>query len=204
MTTAAQDLAGRLRIRDAESADAAALSAFAAGLFRDTYVGTTRSTDLESYIADHFRPEIQAVEIAAPECRTLLLEIDGELAGYAQMRRGPAPSWVVPLADAPGEVVEIQRFYVGPTWRGRGVARGLMTACLQLAPATTPVWLGVFTHNARAIAFYTKCGFRVVGNTTFAMGDDVQRDHIMQWTGGIASDRFEGASRRPVADDTGR
>jgi diamine N-acetyltransferase len=195
---------GELRIRDADAADASELSAFAATLFRDAYTATTRSADLESYIAEHFRAEIQAAEIAAAECRTLLLELEGQLAGYAQMRRGRAPSCLVQAADAAIEAVEIRRFYVAPRWRGRGVARGLMAACLDAAPPGCRVWLGVFTHNARAIAFYTKCGFRVVGNTTFLMGDDPQRDHVMQWTGAGASDWVGPGSHRAVAGDTGR
>lgn len=198
------DFHGELRIRDAEPDDAPQLSVFAATLFRDAYSATSRPADLESHIADHFRPEIQAVEIVAADGRTLLLELDGQLAGYAQMRRRPLPSCLLPGADSGVEALEIQRFYVAPLWRGRGVARALMTACLRTAVAGTPVWLGVFAHNARAIAFYTKCGFRVVGNTTFFMGEDPQDDRIMQWTGELSSGWPARASDHPAAGDTCR
>jgi diamine N-acetyltransferase len=103
------------------------------------------------------------------------------------------------------DAIEIRRFYVAASWRGRGVAGRLMTACLRVVPPGTPVWLGVFTYNARAIAFYTKYGFRVVGDTTFLMGDDPQRDHIMQWTGAVFSDSSVAeASDRLVAGDPAR
>jgi ribosomal protein S18 acetylase RimI-like enzyme len=204
MSTSVGDFHAELRIRDAEPDDAPQLSAFAATLFRAAYTATSRPADLESYIADHFRPEIQAAEIAAADCRTLLLHLDGQLAGYAHMRRGPGPSCLVPGVGAPVEALEIQRFYVAPLWRGRGVARVLMTACLHAAAAGTSVWLGVFTHNARAIAFYTKCGFRVVGSATFYMGEDPQHDHVMQWTGETSSAWSERASGHPAAGDTGR
>jgi diamine N-acetyltransferase len=204
MSGSASAFHAQLRIRDAEAADAADLSAFAATLFRDAYSATTRSADLESYIAHHFRPEVQAAEIVAEACRTLLLELDDHLAGYAQMRRGPAPSCLVPVADAPAEAIEVRRFYVAPDWRGRGVAGALMNACLRVPPTGTPVWLGVFASNARAIAFYTKCGFRVVGDTTFLLGEDPQRDHVMQWTGGASFDRPGHATDCLAAGDTGR
>jgi RimJ/RimL family protein N-acetyltransferase len=41
------------------------------------------------------------------------------------------------------------------------------------------VWLAVWEHNPRAIAFYRKSGFRDVGDTTFVLGADVQTDRVM-------------------------
>jgi ribosomal protein S18 acetylase RimI-like enzyme len=41
------------------------------------------------------------------------------------------------------------------------------------------IWLGVWEHNPRAIAFYLKCGFVDVGRHPFQLGRDVQTDRIM-------------------------
>jgi diamine N-acetyltransferase len=41
------------------------------------------------------------------------------------------------------------------------------------------LWLGVWEHNARAIAFYTKCGFIDVGEHAFFVGGDEQTDRVM-------------------------
>jgi ribosomal protein S18 acetylase RimI-like enzyme len=41
------------------------------------------------------------------------------------------------------------------------------------------IWLGVWEHNPRAIAFYRKCGFSVVGDHVFMLGQDQQRDLIL-------------------------
>lgn len=41
------------------------------------------------------------------------------------------------------------------------------------------IWLGVWEHNPRAIAFYQKYKFKTVGEHIFQMGDDPQRDLIM-------------------------
>jgi diamine N-acetyltransferase len=42
------------------------------------------------------------------------------------------------------------------------------------------VWLGVNQRNARAIRFYEKCGFSVVGAKTFDLGPEVHHDHVME------------------------
>jgi len=170
---------GHLRIRDATALDASSLAAFAAALFRDTYATSAAPADLESYIAQHFTAAAQTAEIAATDWRTLVAEVDGELVGYAQLWHGPAPACVHGGAGHPGPALEIKRFYVARRWQGRGIAPQLMATCLHTPARGTPIWLGVFAHNSRAIAFYSKCGFRVVGETTFLMGQDPQRDYIM-------------------------
>ena len=43
----------------------------------------------------------------------------------------------------------------------------------------TTIWLGVWEHNARAIAFYRRWGFADVGTTDFMLGRDRQTDRIM-------------------------
>jgi ribosomal protein S18 acetylase RimI-like enzyme len=42
------------------------------------------------------------------------------------------------------------------------------------------IWLDVWERNARAIAFYQKWGFAVVGTQTFQLGSDLQNDLLMQ------------------------
>ncbi len=41
------------------------------------------------------------------------------------------------------------------------------------------LWLGVWEHNPRAIAFYRKCGFEDVGTQVFVLGADHQRDLVL-------------------------
>lgn len=48
------------------------------------------------------------------------------------------------------------------------------------------LWLGVWEHNPRAVAFYGKYGFRRVGQHTFVLGGDAQTDWLMECTLGDA------------------
>ena len=41
------------------------------------------------------------------------------------------------------------------------------------------LWLGVWEHNPKAIAFYRKFGFEIVGEHTFMLGQERQRDLLM-------------------------
>jgi ribosomal protein S18 acetylase RimI-like enzyme len=56
-----------------------------------------------------------------------------------------------------------------------------MAAALEMAQrgGADRVWLGVWEHNPRAIAFYRKCGFDETGEQVFLLGRDPQRDLVM-------------------------
>lgn len=76
--------------------------------------------------------------------------------------------------------MEIARFYVDGSWHGRGLAREMMAACLTTwARDADTAWLGVFARNHRAVRFYEKCGFQIVGKAVFRMGADEQNDYVM-------------------------
>lgn len=163
-------------IRSARADDAAALAGLAERTFRATFAADNSAANMDLHCARSYGAAIQACEISDPALHTLLAECDGELAGFAQLRRAAAAPACVGAAAA-----EIQRLYVDRSWQGRGVAPQLMETLLKLAArqGATRVWLGVWEHNPRAIAFYEKFGFRVVGDHVFAVGDDPQRDLIM-------------------------
>jgi ribosomal protein S18 acetylase RimI-like enzyme len=56
-----------------------------------------------------------------------------------------------------------------------------MSACIEelRQRGSDALWLGVWERNPRAISFYEKFGFVAVGERTFPLGGDPQRDIIM-------------------------
>ena len=163
-------------IRPAHAGDAAALAALAERTFRATFGPDNTVANLDLHCARTYGEAIQAAEIADPRRVTVVVDVDGALVGYAQLRWGRAPACVVAARPA-----EIQRVYVDAPWHGRGVAQALMEAMLAHARAggADRVWLGVWERNARARAFYTKSGFVEAGDHAFVLGDEAQRDLVM-------------------------
>jgi ribosomal protein S18 acetylase RimI-like enzyme len=159
-----------MNIRHGSVSDAAAIAVFAERTFRDTFAAHNNPDDLEAYIAKAYGEAQQRREIESGTM-TLLVESDGELVAFAQLRPARSPH---------GEV-EIARFYVDKAHHGQGIAQTLMQAAVEAARelAGTTLWLGVWEHNLRAIAFYTKCGFRDVGSQPFLVGSDLQTDRVM-------------------------
>ena len=169
------NLADVLAIRVAEPRDATALSRFAARVFEATYAHANTPENMRAYLAQHFGVEQQTAELRDPTLRTLLVERGAEIVGFAQLRRGGAPAVT---ARSP---IEISRIYVDHTLHGLGVGAKLLKTCVAAAAEVghDVLWLGVWESNGRAISFYQKMGFRIVGEQTFTLGEDVQRDHVM-------------------------
>jgi ribosomal protein S18 acetylase RimI-like enzyme len=167
-------------IRRATAADAAALSTFGRRVFTATFEAENNPADLAAYLDGAYTVAHQQADIADPSIDTLLLEIDGAIAAFAQVRVSDRPACVG--ADA---ALELARFYVDHHWHGRGVAARLMTAVetAALARGVDALWLGVWERNLRAQAFYARQGFTVVGDHTFLLGSDPQRDLIMEKDG---------------------
>jgi ribosomal protein S18 acetylase RimI-like enzyme len=165
-----------LRIRRATIGDAEALATFAARVFIETFGNENEPDDLRDYVEQSYGVAQQSDEIRDADTGTLLIEEgDGALVGYAQLCRKRVPPCV--SGERP---VEIYRFYVDRSRHGTGVAQTLMSAAFSHARdwSADVVWLGVWEHNPRAMAFYRKFGFADVGTIDFFVGPDRQTDRV--------------------------
>ena len=163
-------------LRRATLDDAEMLADLATRTFRDTFAVYNDPADMDAYISEALTTARFADELADPVNTWFVAEVDGAPAGYAKVRAGLAHESVT--GDAP---IEISRLYAEKRFHGQGVGHVLIEACFDEARRQTArtVWLGVWEHNVRAIAFYEKCGFVRCGATTFVLGKDVQTDAVM-------------------------
>jgi ribosomal protein S18 acetylase RimI-like enzyme len=188
-----------VRIRPAAPTDAVALAALAAVTFPLACPPSTTSAAIRAFIARHLTRD-RFVEYLADPARTILVavaddaddpawrgELDGTdgLVGWSMLVRteGGVPA----DADAAAAVtarpaIELSKMYAHPAAHGQGVAAELMAATLaEAAREGAPVvWLGVNEENARAIRFYEKHGFRIVGHKRFLVGERWEHDHVLE------------------------
>jgi len=163
-------------IRGATPGDAGALARLAERTFRAAFGARNTEEDMNAHCAENFGPTMQAAEIADRAVETVIAEDANGLIGFGQLCWGSAPECV--RATRPAEV---RRLYVEERWHGRGVAQRLLSDLLARAGTGDAdlVWLGVWEHNPRAIAFYEKVSFTRVGAQVFQLGSDAQRDLVL-------------------------
>ena len=96
-----------LVIRAGVATDAPALAELAARTFRETFAADNRPEDMALHVERASGTSQQQTELADLDITTLLVEVDGQLAGYAQLPAGAAPACVT--GEAP---IELWRFYI--------------------------------------------------------------------------------------------
>lgn len=169
----------RMNIRYGTLEDATMLSELGAKTFYEAFAKDNTPENMELHLKNSFSPEIQFRELSAPENIFLIAESDNIPAGYAQLVMDHREESV--MGSKP---LEVRRIYASQEYIGKGVGKALMQACMQEAKqrGCDCLWLGVWEKNPRAIEFYKKWGFQEVGNHIFMVGDDPQRDLIMELT----------------------
>ncbi|MBE9063842.1 GNAT family N-acetyltransferase [cf. Phormidesmis sp. LEGE 11477] len=170
-------------IRPAEEKDVAALVRLSIDSFRNAFEPNNPKSDIDLYVEENFSFDQIYAQVLAPSNLFLLLFIEpiteqtSRPVGYTKLRMGLPESCVIGE-----EPIEIERFYLDASAIGKGLGSTLMRACLAEARARRyqTVWLGVWEHNHRAIAFYKRWGFEIVGSHPFQQGTETQTDLIMQ------------------------
>jgi diamine N-acetyltransferase len=165
-----------VHIRRGVLEDAPALAALAARTFSDAFAADNRPEDLRAHLESSYGMAQQSRELSDPNEITLLALAGETLIAFAQVRRQVPPACVTQA-----QAIEVHRFYVDRLAHGKGVAQSLMAAVKSAALEFNAkhLWLSVWERNPRAVAFYAKMGFEIVGSTDFVVGSDAQTDHIM-------------------------
>ena len=168
-----------LNIRYGVTGDAKLLSELGAKTFSDTFAKDNTPENMATYLKASFSPEIQFRELSSPENIFLIVESENIPIGFVQL-----------ILDSKEESIkgtkslEIRRIYALQEYIGKGVGKALMEAAVHEARqhGCDTIWLGVWEKNPRAIHFYQKWGFKEVGTHIFYVGQDPQRDFIMELT----------------------
>jgi diamine N-acetyltransferase len=167
-----------ITVRTATAADAERLSHLASATFA---LGCPVGTDpkhLNEFISTELTPARFREFLSDGAVTILLAEEAHQLAGFTMLVRDCRHPQIA--AERP---IELRKFYVDPAHHGSGVAQALMRAAEPLLDDHDVGWLSVYSGNARAIAFYKKWGFEVVGTHYFNVGGDPQKDFVMRREG---------------------
>ncbi len=169
-------------IRLARADDVDALAALKLITFRETFLEDFAipypPADLARFETEMYAPERIADELADPGHATWVCEdASGALIAYAHC--GPCK---LPHPEAGPGAGELYQIYLRRSAQGLGLGRRLLTLSLDwLAKAYPgPAWIGVWSGNLKAQAFYAAAGFRKVGDYHFMVGDHRDDEYILR------------------------
>jgi diamine N-acetyltransferase len=151
--------------------DVVAYADAAARFFRATYGHDPHhAAIMEAHCAETYDQRVIDAQLRDPLVRVILAEASDAVVGLAHLHQA---------GDAR---MELLRFYLDVDWHGRGLAASLMDETRRVARAggARMMFLGVWTENKRAIAFYTRQGFVATGEVPFLLAGEAQSDLLMQ------------------------
>jgi ribosomal protein S18 acetylase RimI-like enzyme len=165
-------------LRPAAPDDAPALSLAGQATFLESFAEILPARDIILHCErQHSRADYEA-RLAAPEGHALWLAdiAKGAPVGYAALSPPDLPT----VETEPGDT-ELKRIYVLSNYHGTGIASALMDAALEQARAwgKQRLLLGVYARNGRAIRFYQKNGFAIIGARKFRVGENDYDDVVM-------------------------
>jgi len=167
-------------IREAVPQDAKALSALGRETFTLEFGYLYTAQNLAGFLDTTYTPDLLQREIAAPDTRMTVAEQGGRLVGYAAS--GPCK---LPVPDMPPQAYELRRIYLIPEAKGQRLGSALLADALRFFRDrnASAVYVGVWSENVRAQAFYRKAGFEKVGEYHFMVGTQADDEWIMRLTG---------------------
>ena len=159
----------------AKISDAFYLSKLAEKTFREAFAKLNNKQDFDKYVAQSFTENKIKSEISDRESFFYIAKLKEKWVGYAKLYQSPAPECVRPLP-----AIELSRLYSLQQYWGWGIGPALIEKCIEHAcnNAFKSIWLSSWKKNTRGNAFYSKMKFEIAGSTTFALGSDIQEDHI--------------------------
>lgn len=159
----------------AKTSDAFSLSTLAEKTFREAFANLNQKKNFEEYVAESFTENKIKSEILDRESFFYIARLNDQWVGYAKLSQNPPPECVKPLP-----AIELCRLYCLQQYWGCGIGHFLMKKCIEHASnnAFKSIWLSSWKKNSRGNAFYNKMKFEISGSTTFALGSDIQEDHI--------------------------
>lgn len=164
-------------ISPASLSDATSLRNLMEQTFIDTYAVFNTPENMQKQIAERFGLVQVQQELQDANVQYLLVKQNERLIGFTKLVKDHSAKGLEGQ-----KVVEIERIYVARTHHGKKLGAKLMQACLNWSKEEgfTTVWLGVWEHNQKALAFYQKMGFQRFGEHVFVLGTEVQNDFLMK------------------------
>ena len=156
--------------------DAKLLSQLSERTFIDSFGHTCSEFDMSDFVARYFSEDRILEELSDQEDHYYLAFIDDFPVGYMRLKEGYEEYPAIQKYKA----IELKRIYILKEYQSQKVGAALLQYAFQLGVSSgyEAIWLGVWEHNLRAIAFYKKYGFEDTDFThSFFIGETGSTDH---------------------------
>ena len=157
-----------MKIQPSHISELEELTKLAKTTFLQSHGHCASALEVASYVDENFTVENLEQELNDEENLYHSLYQDGELVGYSKLNLNYPYKAVKQKACA-----KMERLYLLDKTHGTGLGKAFFDFNVALAQyhKQTGIWLFVWVENYRAIRFYEKQGFQIVGQHDFRISD---------------------------------
>jgi ribosomal protein S18 acetylase RimI-like enzyme len=164
-------------IKKATLQDVKQLAELAKASFLVAHGHSASKEDIENYVADNFSEANFVAEISNSDNHYYLIYQNNILAGYSKITLNTINENI-----ASKNITYMSRLYLLKAFYGMQLGKELFNFNIEFSKQHKQdgVWLAVWIENQRAIEFYRKMGFKIVGNYDFRISaTHTNPNHIM-------------------------
>ncbi len=165
------------QIRKAETSDAQTISTLGRSTFFAAHEGSTPKEDMEEYLEQKFNIVAIEKELADQNNVFELLYSEEKVAGYSKIIYNTPCSLLPENVD----ICKMERLYISKEFYDKKLGFKLFghNKELCLRNNQTGIWLTVWVENDRAVAFYDRLGFKIIGEVPFTVGKQQSPNYVM-------------------------
>ncbi|MDC0485529.1 GNAT family N-acetyltransferase [Flavobacteriaceae bacterium] len=145
--------------------------------FKETFEDQNTPENMQWYFENTMNIDHIQEELLNPDSSFYFAYNQNQTIGYLKLNFNNAQTENVLKNNG----FEIERIYIKKEFQGNGFGSELFSIAINLGikKGCNQLWLGVWEHNYKALAFYKKKGLIAFDHHVFQLGDDPQTDILM-------------------------
>ena|SRR5688572_20416765 len=153
----------------ANESHAQLLSDLASSTFIESHGHSAKPEDINSYVSEKYNEDVLRNELRDPGNIYHILFYNNQAAGYSKIILNAPHSNI-----GTQNVAKIERIYLLKEFYNLNLGSELFQFNLNIIRANNQagIWLFVWTENPRAINFYKKNGFTIIGSNDFKISEN--------------------------------
>lgn len=145
--------------------------------FYESHGHSASNADIDAFVAKHYTTKVVAAEFDDPKVMYHLIKYNGTVVGFSKIEISSPDNNI-----AEPNVTKLARLYLLDGYHGKNLGATLFDFVIDYSQQKHDkgIWLHVWVENEKAVRFYKKNGFKIVGEHDYEISKThTNPNHVM-------------------------